>query len=454
MLEKQEKKMLKDAREAEGLKDAAEAAMQNPGKPKQNGLSENNVDENTGTATSQIGDDFKQREATKPTSTKRKHRKASQITGAESSSVAATDQTEEDITQRKAAIPKARKRKYNKMTEDNATGSIALDLRDQTGEDITHQGDITQQRKRRVRFDDQSADLGDGEDILRPDQPTTMNLNAPEPGTDSWTFKDHVETLDSLLAPHPEPITEAPVYGHKKGNKIFDRTTKALEDFDTHMDDVGENVPQWQYEGLTLNWSDDEDIQPEVALRNGGYPNFQSTLRKRIGLPAYPARRVNPPLFQKGAPNAGRQVPRAVTPVFEEATPGMESSPEFEERTAVMADSPMLEQRMARLQESPMFEQRTTRMEHSSLSEERAARIADTPLFGQLTARMQDSPAFEERVVGMEDSMPSEGTLQAQESTTETEDLTPSIEALRLEASMTGVDWLFRPNGESRGFFQ
>ena len=79
--------------------------------------------------------------------------------------------------------------------------------------------------------------------------------------------------LNSLSAPHPEPVTEAPVFGTKKGNEIFDRATQALKVFD----DMDESLPPMS-KNLKLKWQEDEDLLAQVPVRSGGFQYFQSSL--------------------------------------------------------------------------------------------------------------------------------------------------------------------------------
>jgi hypothetical protein len=239
-----------------------------------------------------------------------------------------------------AALPKPRprKRKQDELAVPTATESNRATLPDRAEEAIM------QQRGRRVRFEeDESANLQDdgdqtrprkrqmrqrdGDDIMRatrrrvrrgPRQPTIMNARTPEPATDRWTYEDHRELINSLTAPHPEPITEAPVYGTKRGNEVFDRATQMLKNFD----DMDESLPAINHD-LKLNWQEDEDLLAEVPVRNGGLQYVQSTLRDRIVLPASPGLNYETAVDQANMMEGGRRMTTGEAPLFEESTADM-----------------------------------------------------------------------------------------------------------------------------------
>ena len=134
--------------------------------------------------------------------------------------------------------------------------------------------------------------------------------------------------LNSLSAPHPEPVTEAPVYGTKKGNEIFDRATQALKEFD----DMDESLPPMS-NNLKLKWQEDEDLLAQVPVTNGGFQYFQSILcvvcvkeRERVDLPAYPALSLEAAVDQANTAGSGGWMKIGEAPMVEESTAGMERS--------------------------------------------------------------------------------------------------------------------------------
>ena len=117
---------------------------------------------------------------------------------------------------------------------------------------------------------------------------------ASAPDIDRWTYEDHLNMLDTISETRTDPSTGEQRVGHTKGNAVFDRTTKMLEDFD-ELEDLDENVsPLQKYAGLKLDWGEEagpSKVFPHAALTVANEDNgpwLPSHVRRRIGLPEYP----------------------------------------------------------------------------------------------------------------------------------------------------------------------
>ena len=175
--------------------------------------------------------------------------------------------------------------------------------------------EIIDRRACRARREDQIASLKAREDALRTvtqpsnplqgqaDDPTILDAAALEQGINRWTYEDHLEMLEIISQPRVDPATKEEVFGHEKGNRIFDGTRKAFEDFD-NLDDLDENVPRMKTEDdLKLNWEESEINEISIIMPNAASTHrgewVPSNLRKRIGLSEYPIPSVEVPEVQE-----------------------------------------------------------------------------------------------------------------------------------------------------------
>lgn len=204
-------------------------------------------------------------------------------------------------------------RKPTKQVHDEMTGSYRVGIRPATV--ASREDEIIDRIACRARRKDRVASLKVREDAPRTvtqlsfpiqDQahrPTILDAAALEQCINQWTYEDHLEMLETISQPRVDPVTKEEVFGHEKGNVIFDDTTKAFEDFQ-NLDDLDENMHRMETgDGLKLNWeeSDVHEISPVVpnaALTQRG-EWVPSNLRKRIGLSEHPMPTVEVPEDQE-----------------------------------------------------------------------------------------------------------------------------------------------------------
>lgn len=143
--------------------------------------------------------------------------------------------------------------------------------------------------------DDIVTEQGDGAMLVEREE--AQNDTSP-----TWTYGDHCEMMETISeASRGDPAIRGEVLGHGKGNRIFDDATKAFEEHGGLDEDENENVNMdhtHMYDGLKLNWGESEDKRgmPDGSLSDG--PGLPSNLRKRLGLPEYPAQSVEVPEVQ------------------------------------------------------------------------------------------------------------------------------------------------------------
>jgi hypothetical protein len=226
----------------------------------------------------------------------------------------------EDLRRKEAfggAMRMPTKRVHDEMIE-----SYPIEIRPATAASWDEE-EIIDRRACRARREDQIAILKAREDALRTvtqlsnpsqgqaDRPTILDAAALEQGINRWTYEDHLEMLETISQPRVGPATKEEVFGHGKGNRIFDDTTKTFEDFD-NLDDLDENVPQMEMDNAPkLNWEESEILEISTVVPNAALTHrgewIPSSLRKRIGLSEYPMPSVEVPEVQERTARARMQ---------------------------------------------------------------------------------------------------------------------------------------------------